>query len=375
LVFVTTTPRLLITGASGFLGGALAARLIQTDQWDECLFLIRGLHREDGLARLAHVLRGHDIAEHLLNRLRLDQIICGSLNTVTDWQDDHRIPTIVKVVNSAAVASFGNHPSIWPTNVDGVLAMAHALAKRCTLQRFLHIGTAMACGRNAPIPVPEGYDAQEKTDHFLEYTASKYEAEHRLREELPDLPLIVARPSIVVGHTKFGCKPSGSIFWVFRIARALKCFPCELSQRIDVIPADYCAEALHLLLDKPKLQHTTYHITAGTQHSCSFDDIDRAIADAIGQAPMGNHYQPLSVEEISKIQGEFKTLLGPCNRRIVLRAIRTYGEFAKMEMLFDNQRLLTEGMGNPTPLTAYAGLCEQTSFNQSIAEQMKFDYK
>lgn len=374
-IALTYTPRLLITGGSGFIGGALAARLIQTDRWDDCLFLARVEHREEGLLRLAHILRNFDVPEHLLDRLHMDQILCGGLHNVADWQDDPRLASIEDVVSSAAVASFGNHPSIWPTNVDGVLAMAHALTKRCKLRRFLHIGTAMACGRQAPIPVPEGYDAGEETEHFLEYTASKYEAEHRLRAELPDLPLVVARPSIVVGHTRLGCRPSGSIFWVFRIARALQAFPCELDQRIDVIPVDYCTEALQLLLDKPTLQHSIYHITAGAQRSCSFREIDAAIAQATGQTPMAETYRALPVNEIAKMQDRFKELLGPCNRRIVLRAIRTYGDFASMEMLFDNQRLLAEGMDLPPPLTSYAGLCEQTSAGHLISEQMKFDYK
>lgn len=374
-IVLTYSPRLLITGGTGFIGAALASRLIQTDRWDDCLFLVRADHREDGLARIAHVLRDHGTPEHLLDRLHLDQILCGGLNNVAEWQDDPRLPSIVDVVSSAAVASFGNPPSIWPTNVDGVLAMAHALSKRCTLRRFLQIGTAMACGRQAPVPVPEGYDAGEETEHFLEYTASKYEAEHRMREELPDLPLIVARPSIVVGHSRLGCAPSGSIFWVFRIARALQCFPCGLDQKIDVIPVDYCAEALQLLLEKPTLQHTAYHITAGEKRSCSFGEIDIAIANATGQTPMTKTYKALPFEEIAKMQGQFKELLGPCNRRIVLRAIRAYGDFAAMEMLFDNQRLLAEGMALPPPLTSYAGLCEQTSRDHLISEQMKFDYK
>lgn len=367
-------PRLLVTGASGFIGGALAARLIETPRWDECLFLIRAPHREDGLARLAHVLRNHDVPEDLLDRLHLEQILCGDLNTVADWEDDPRLPSIQDVVSSAAVASFGNHPSIWPTNVDGVLKLAHALSARCTLRRFLHVGTAMACGNQAPIPVPEGYDAGEATDHFLQYTESKYEAERRLRAELPELPLVVARPSIVVGHTKLGCRPSGSIFWVFRLARALECFPCELEQKIDVIPVDYCAEALHLLLEKPKLGFDSYHLTAGEQRSCSFGEIDAAIAAATGQAPMAN-YQAKPFEEIVPMQDQFKSLLGPCNRRIVLRAIRAYGNFAALGMMFDNQRLLAEGMKLPTPLMAYAGLCEITSEGSLIAEQMRFDYK
>jgi len=43
--------------------------------------------------------------------------------------------------------------------------------------------------------------------------------------------------------------------------------------------------------------------------------------------------------------------------------------------VFDNRRLLEEGIKLPTPLTAYAGHCETTSVGIPIAEQMHFDYK
>jgi hypothetical protein len=36
---------------------------------------------------------------------------------------------------------------------------------------------------------------------------------------MQDQPLIVARPSIVVGHTRLGCRPSASIFWYYRSSR------------------------------------------------------------------------------------------------------------------------------------------------------------
>lgn len=367
-------PQLLITGATGFIGAALATRLIETDSWDDCLFLVRAPHREHGLARLAHVLRRHNVSEDALDRLHIEQILCGDLTNVADWKDDPRLPSIRDVVSSAAVASFGNHPSIWPTNVDGVVAMAKALQERCRLRRFLHIGTAMACGRQAPNPVPEGYDAGDDTEHLLQYTESKFVAEQRLRAEVPDLPLVVARPSIVVGHTRLGCAPSGSIFWVFRLARALQSFPCALTQRIDVVSVDYCAEALHLLLEKPKLHYTEYHISAGQESASSFHDIDVAIADALGKKPMAR-YRAVPFEQIAERQGDFKKLLGPCNRRIVLRAIKAYGSFSELGMIFDNSRLLSEGIGLPTPLPAYAGLCEKTSAGIPISEQMKFDYK
>jgi nucleoside-diphosphate-sugar epimerase len=232
----------------------------------------------------------------------------------------------------------------------------------------------MACGLDSPNPVPEGYNRGKHTQHFLEYTHSKYEVEQRLKEELPDLPLVIARPSIVVGHTKLGCKPSGSIFWVFRMALALKAFPCALDQKIDVVPVDYCADALYLLLTKPKLKYDSYHISAGGKYSSSFAEIDKAIAEATGLPPLTN-YQQKSYEQILLMKDQFKTLLGECNRRIVAKAIKTYGNFSTLELAFDNQRLIEERMSEPTPLAKYAGLCELTSKDILISEQMKFDYK
>ena len=367
-------PKTLITGANGFIGGALAAKLFARGEAEDAIFLIRSSKPEEGLVRLVNTLRNHGVTTKQLLQLKLEQILCGDLNVVNRWIKDPRLHSIENVVSSAAVASFGNHPSIWPTNVDGVLNVAHGLSDICKLKRFLHIGTAMACGLDSPNPVPEGYDGGIEAQHFLEYTHSKYEVEQRLKEELPDLPLVIARPSIVVGHTKLGCKASGSIFWVFRMALALKAFPCALDQKIDVVPVDYCADALYLLLTKPKLKYDSYHISAGEKYSSSFAEIDEAIAKATGK-PRMTDYQQKSYEQILLMKDQFKTLLGECNRRIAAKAIKTYGNFSTLELAFDNQRLIEEGMGEPTPLAKYAGLCELTSKDILISEQMKFDYK
>lgn len=367
-------PKLLITGANGFIGGALLAKLIASPLWKDTVCLVRADSPEEGLLRLARTLRTHGITTQQLLSLTLDQVICGDLNVVTRWIDDPRIASIERVVNLAALASFGNHPLIWPTNVDGVLSMAHGLSHRCHLKRFIHVGTAMACGHDSPNPVPEGYDQGPDAPHFLEYTESKYEIERLLKKELPDFPLVIARPSIVVGHTKTGCKASGSIYWVFRMALALKTFPCRLDQRIDVIPVDYCADALYLLLTKPKLKHAWYHISAGKKQSSSFKEIDAAIAKTMKRPPMKS-YRQKSYGEILEMRGQFKKLLGECNTRIVAKAIKAYGSFSTLELAFDHQRLIAEGMPEPTPLAKYVGLCEKTSQGILISEQMKFDYK
>jgi hypothetical protein len=70
-----------------------------------------------------------------------------------------------------------------------------------------------------------------------------------MRQECPNLPLLIARPSIVVGHTRHGCTPSSSIFWVFSMGLMLQKFMCSMEDRIDVVPVDYCADALLMLLN------------------------------------------------------------------------------------------------------------------------------
>jgi nucleoside-diphosphate-sugar epimerase len=158
------------------------------------------------------------------------------------------------------------------------------------------------------------------------------------------------------------------------MALALKAFPCALHQKIDVVPVDYCADALYLLLTKPKLKYDSYHISAGEKHSSSFAEIDQAIAKATGRAEIKD-YKQKSYEQILKMKDQFKALLGECNRRLVAKAIKTYGNFSTLELAFDNKRLMEEGMSGPTPLAKYAGLCELTSKDILISEQMKFDYK
>ncbi len=88
--------------------------------------------------------------------------------------------------------------------------------------------------------------------HAVPYTYSKGMAELKLRETFPELPLVVVRPSIVVGHSRLGCAPSGSIFWMLRMVALLETFSCRLTDRVDILSVDDCAEAIVRLATKPQ---------------------------------------------------------------------------------------------------------------------------
>jgi nucleoside-diphosphate-sugar epimerase len=366
---------ILVTGATGFLGAAVVANLIRAGRAASLLLLVRAENAAEGVVRMAAALERLEVPAAEAEQLSPQQILIGDLGKVAGFTDDARLDRVTHVINCAAIASFSNNPLIWPVNVDGTFAFAQRMARSGRLRRFLHVGTAMACGTGNDSPVFESWELAEAEAHLVPYTASKAEIEKRIRAELPELPFVVARPSIVVGHRQLGCKPSGSIFWVFRMGHLLEQFTCELDEKIDVIPVDYCADALVTLSLKEHLTHDLYHISAGPQASCSFGEIDTALAQGLGRLPVGSRYRKVSSTGLAQLAEAFQARIGPCNKRLVLRALRLYAGFAELNYVFDNSRLQAEGVPLPPPFSGYVGLCAQTSKHTSIQEQMHWDFK
>jgi nucleoside-diphosphate-sugar epimerase len=207
------------------------------------------------------------------------------------------------------------------------------------------------------------------------YTASKAEAERRLRVELPYLPLVIARPSIVVGHTELGVSPSQSIFWVFLVGHMLGAFTCDLSDSIDVVPADWCADALLRLATRDLLEHDLYHVSAGKHSSVTIEALDKGLAHARKVAPMAATYRKIDAAGIAQIMPKMREIVPGANRRLLLRALQLYGGFAELNYVFDNSRLQREGLAASPPFTSYLSRCVETAQGIAIADQMKWDFK
>ena len=367
--------KILITGATGFLGGALLGEFARRGQADRLLLQVRAQDRDAGLDRIRAVMRTFEVPAAQIDALSASQILCGDLEQPDAMFSDARLDDVTHVVNSAALATFSNNPKLWPINVEGTFAFAKRMAAVKTLKRFVHIGTAMSCGPGLESPIAESWELPPPEDHLVPYTATKAEIEMKMHRELPGFPLLVVRPSIIVGHTKLGCAPSGSIFWVFRMAQELERFTCALDEKIDVVPVDYCASVITELTLRPTLAHDLYHISAGTEYSCTFGEIDVALAAAKGIAPVGPRYQVVSEDDMGSLAEDFRAKCGPCNKRLIMRALRLYGGFARLNYLFDNRRLLAEGIP-PTPrMSDFIDVCVQTSKNVDIQDQMHWDFK
>ena len=367
--------RLLVTGGTGFLGGAIVADLLARPQWPQVRLLVRAATRAEGVARMRETLARFEVGAAAIARLSPDQIILGDLRAPADMFADPQLGSITHVINSAAMATFSSNPQLWSINVDGTFAFARQLVEVARLQRFVHVGTAMCVGPDAPPAVPEDYDPPAPVRHLVPYTETKLEIERRLKTELPQLPLIQARPTIIVGHSTLGTRPSGSIYWVFRTAQLLERFTVAPQGRIDVVPVDWAAHALVELALKPVLKHQFYHLSAGPLHASTFAELDIAMARGRGVAPVLERYRQASPDELDAMSGQYQARLGPCHPRIMQRAIRLYGGFAALNLTFCNEHLLDEGIAPPPPFASYAEACARSSEGVTIAEQMMADFK
>ena len=237
------------------------------------------------------------------------------------------------------------------------------------LHRYIHTGTATICGACPPHVVHEDAYPDDKAIHLVAYTRSKAEAERLLAERYSDLPVVVARPSIVVGHTRLGCKPSGSIFWVLRAIDALRFISWDPHNRIDVIPVDWAASALSHLLLAPELQHDRYHISAGADRSVRWDQLAAGYARLTG-GPAGNRYEVGKMSQLTPQR--ILQAIGKGHPRHLQHALELYYRFCSLDLVFDNQRLLAEGIPPPPCFTDYMQVCVESS-TCSIYDQMSID--
>jgi nucleoside-diphosphate-sugar epimerase len=382
-------PTLLITGATGFLGGALAAELLSKPDWDDVLLLVRAEDPSHAYQRVLRSLARFTSDLELLGRLKREQVLAGDFTQPAAFIGDARLRGITRVVHCAALTSFGANTRVFSTNVDGTLRFVHHLRQVATIARFLHVSTAMICGDQPGALVREDDYPRARVKHLVNYTESKAEAERLLRLTLPGFPLVVVRPSIIVGHTRLGCSPSGSIYWTFRMADALGMITCAPDARMDVVPVDYAAAALRHLVLKPELLHSTYHIAAGEAACCTWREIAAAFAatrvrvpqlafaggghDEAG-APAEESYRTVPFAAIAARRPEFDTLFGPCNKKFMLAAANLYAGFADLDTVFDPSRLHREGMPASPRFTDYLHVCERTSAARTIADQGTIDF-
>jgi nucleoside-diphosphate-sugar epimerase len=367
-----TQATLFLTGATGFLGGMTLSRLLPMRAGHRILVLIRAANNQDATQRLRRSLARFIDASRLEAEVSALEIVRGDLNS-PETLDDSRLDEVTHAFHLAANTSFRSTNAVRQTNVAGTLALARRFQRASPLKRFLHVSTAYLCGAGAPRVIHEDDFPRPDGRHFVEYSRSKAEAELLLARAAPELPLVVARPSAVVGHTRLGCRPSASLFWYYRALFLLRRIPFGPAARRDIVPVDYVADALLVFLFQSDLRHRCYHISAGEASAAPWFEIAAAFARCYGDH-CAEDFQQTDLEAIEREWDTLADRLGPGDKGRMLAALRLIWPISGSGVeVFDNQRLLTEGLPPPPPFPSYLERCAALPAGRSVFQQMVDD--
>jgi nucleoside-diphosphate-sugar epimerase len=375
-----SAPLVLVTGATGFIGGAVLVRLFAEAAPPRIAVLVRAPSQAAAEERLHASLARFFGAQPASRAVSSLAFLTGDLSDPGSYERP-LLDEITHVLHAGACTSFRSQRRVREANVLGALALAHRMRRAPRLRRFLHVGTAYCCGDHPATVVHEDDAPSQAHAHVNEYTRSKAEGERLMATTAPDLPFVVARPSVVVGHTRLGCGPSGTLFWYYRALAALGRIPFSADARRDIVPVDYVADALVGLLFRPTLRHRVYHVSAGESGSVAWREIigafARAGAPVAASAPVCLEPSQVAATQLSALftdsdctADEPRSLVEE-RLRVGLSACAGFG--ALPAQCFDNRRLLSEGFAPPSRFTEYLERCVFTSRAKSIYRQLRED--
>jgi nucleoside-diphosphate-sugar epimerase len=206
-----------------------------------------------------------------------------------------------------------------------------------------------------------------------EYTRSKAAAELLLGSMGFGERLVIARPSVVIGHTSLGVEPSSSLYWYCRALSALRCGPSELGDRRDIVPVDYVAQALLFLLWLERPRFATYHVSAGARSSQALGDLVRKLGAVT--AANESRWRKIPASAFADLRDEIRPLVRDEHEaRKLAVALSACAKFGELGIdYFENERLLREGFRPPPRFVDYLDVCMQTTGETSIFDQLVDD--
>ena len=278
--------RVLITGGSGFLGGAMLPKLVFDQRCQKIFLLMRDSLRQTATERLVtlvdKVFKPNDRAlamsklEIISGDLTFPNIGLNGFTRELLRNDCTHILHIGASTDFAAPLTESRE-----INVEGtrkLLDFALDCKRRGKLQRFDYVSTAFVAGTKGG-KVSE--DELSRNQSFANaYEQSKYEAELLVRDYADELPTTIYRPSIVVGDSRNGFTPHFKVlYWPLQLLskNILPFVPCRKSATLDIVPVDYVADGMYRSLMAPESIGRTIYLAAGPDKAVR---IDRFLKDA-----------------------------------------------------------------------------------------------
>jgi thioester reductase-like protein len=259
-----TPPRsVLITGFPAFLAGKLARRALEAD--DSCR--VRLVVLETQLLHFKHFRSSLPEAQQARLSAFVGDVVDMDLG-LSGAEYEAVTAETQEIFHLAGIYWLGADPEeARKVNVEGTREVLR-LAKDCQrLTSFCYFSTAFVSGDRTGVVLEEDLDAGQSFRNPFERT--RFEAERLVRQASTDedLPVIIFRPSVIVGHSVTGQidRMSGPYFLMNAIVNWPVDVPLPLPGRGDapmnLVPVDFVAAAAHHISRDPRAIGRVFHLT------------------------------------------------------------------------------------------------------------------
>ncbi|TNC29594.1 SDR family oxidoreductase [Amycolatopsis alkalitolerans] len=248
----------LVTGATGLIGRQFTQLLLDQEDTEHVHLLVRAASRE----RLADLVRAWPHPEKVT-------LVTGDLSAdrlgVDDQARERLRGGIDHLVHLAALYDItADDETSIRANVDGtrkVVELAADIQAGC----LHHVSSVAVAGDHKGVFTEDMFDVGQRLP--TAYHRTKFEAERLVRQQ-HDVPWRVYRPAIVVGHSQTGemDKVDGP-YYLFTAIDKLNRVPNlplvgpDLGDT-NIVPVDYVAKALLVLVRKPGLDGCAFHLVS-----------------------------------------------------------------------------------------------------------------
>ncbi|HEX9110175.1 MAG TPA: SDR family oxidoreductase [Terriglobales bacterium] len=347
---------IFLTGATGYIGAHVAANLLE--RHDATLnLLVRGRDPHDAEVRLWSALQLHmpfsRFYEYLQAKIR---IFLGDLTSPQFGLDrdgyDRLVHTTDSVIHCAASLNRKSEKSCLNVNLRGTLEVIQ-LARRSQyyhgLRRFSNVSTVAVAGKRRHEVVTEDRSIEWERSDYDPYSRTKKFCEHMVRELLPDVPLTIFRPSIVLGDSRYPETTQFDMVRSFVFLAGLPVLPFRPHDKIDIVNVDFVADAISTLHMKPDPQYDTYHLSSGND-SQTFQELTKALAAE--QNTRGPLFMPVLEGSFSSVVNALAIGKGRAGQGAAL--LKVFLPYLVWNTVFDNTRVTTELGKKPAPFSQYS---------------------
>jgi thioester reductase-like protein len=347
---------IFITGGTGYLGSYVITELLHRSS-ERLSLLVRGKDDHEARNKLWRAMQLHMDEATFYEILPRIDFFRGDLTApklgLEDGAWERLVTEATSVLHIAASLNRKSEKACLNTNLRGTLSvinLAQAMKNQGTLRRFSAVSTVAVAGDRWSEVVSEDGAIDWWRKDYDPYGRTKKFCEHMIRELLPDTPITIFRPSIVLGDSR---KPETSQFEMIQAfcwMADMRVLPISPEGRLDIVNADFVGRAISILHLKEQTQFDTYHLSSGTR-SKTCREVGDALTDGIGRRDLV--YIPL-------LRRPFSLFIDCLNALPKGNIVQSIGALLKVflpyiiyDTVFDNSRVTEEIGEAPVPFTHY----------------------